>query len=79
MFKTLEGKQILFKIDSLPDVISGRVACAEDAGLWIECKEFSDQLLRGFSARPQEIKKPVVFVPKSRFLWLISHDWHTVE
>jgi hypothetical protein len=79
MFNTLEGKQIMFKMDDVPSVIVGRVVLAEDAGLWIDCKEFSDQLLAGFSARPSEIKKPIVFVPKSRFLWLISENSDSQE
>jgi hypothetical protein len=68
MFKTLEGKQIMFKMDGFPGVISGRVALSEEAGLWIECKELSDQLVQGISA----MKRPIVFVPIHRFSWLIS-------
>jgi len=68
MFRTLEGKQVMFKMDGISGVISGRVAFAEEAGLWIECKELSDQLVQGIPV----MKRPIVFVPLHRFSWLIS-------
>ena len=74
MYNNLEKKQVVFKIDSFPTVLTGRVVTTEESGIWIECKEISDQLQAEITAC--DLKKPVVFVPVSRFLWLISENPH---
>jgi hypothetical protein len=68
----LIGKNILFRLSSGKPV-TGRIVDVENAGVWIQSRQFSEEIQEAEPNTPS-LREPVFFVPFSGLRWVMASE-----
>jgi len=70
----LRNKRVIFRLKTIPTIYSGTVQRLEDDGVWIDAPDFFSELQKdaAWAVLAREIQEPLLFVPMSSLLYLMT-------
>jgi hypothetical protein len=74
--KTLQDKQVVFRLVNLSTAYVGTVRGVENDGFWIESPTLIGQLRSDMAWKTliEQVEKPLILVPTSSLMYLIASD-----